>query len=62
MGVGEKPKNYDLADWVLGHFNKEDRETVDEAADKAIRAIGMMMSGDVDGAMNEFNRKVQSQE
>ena len=24
IGVGEKPKDYDLVDWVLGHFSKED--------------------------------------
>lgn len=62
MGVGEKPKNYDLADWVLGHFNKEDRAGIDEAADKAVRAVEMMIRGDVDNAMNEFNRKVQIDE
>lgn len=62
MGVGEKPKNYDLADWVLGHFTKEDRSAIDEAADKAVRAVEMIMRGDVDHAMNEFNRKVQVEE
>ena len=30
MGVGEKPAEYDLVDWVLGHFTKEDRKAVDE--------------------------------
>ena len=59
MGVGEKPKNYDLADWVLGHFNKEERAAVDEAVIKAVRAVEMMLTGEIDGAMNEFNRKVQ---
>lgn len=62
MGVGEKPKNYDLADWVLGHFNKEERKAVDEAARKAVRAVEMMMNDDVDAAMNEFNRKVQAED
>ena len=26
IGVGEKPKKYDLADYVLGHFSKAERE------------------------------------
>lgn len=61
MGVGEKPKNYDLADWVLGHFSKEDRTAINDAAEKAVRAVEMMICGDVDRAMNEFNRKVQTE-
>jgi peptidyl-tRNA hydrolase, PTH1 family len=28
IGVGEKPKGYDLADYVLGHFSKDENETV----------------------------------
>lgn len=61
IGVGEKPKNYDLADWVLGHFSKEDRTAINDAAEKAVRAVEMMICGDVDRAMNEFNRKVQTE-
>lgn len=62
MGVGEKPKNYDLADWVLGRFNKEERATVEEAAAKAVRAVALMLTEGVDAAMNEFNCKVQPKE
>ena len=36
MGVGEKPAHYDLADYVLGHFQKADRELVEEAMDREI--------------------------
>lgn len=31
VGVGEKPKGWDLADHVLGHFNKEDQAKVEDA-------------------------------
>ncbi|TCL61047.1 PTH1 family peptidyl-tRNA hydrolase [Kineothrix alysoides] len=58
IGVGEKPKNYDLADWVLGHFNKEEKAAVDEALDKAVKALEIMLTDGTDTAMNEFNRKV----
>lgn len=61
IGVGEKPKDYDLADWVLGHFNKEDRTAVDEAVKKAVQAVEMTLRDGIDAAMNEFNRKVQGQ-
>ena len=30
IGVGEKPKGYDLADYVLGHFSKAERELMEE--------------------------------
>lgn len=57
MGVGEKPKNYDLADYVLGHFSKEERPIMDESVKDACKAIEMMINDDTDGAMNIFNKK-----
>lgn len=61
MGVGEKPKGYDLADYVLGHFTRDERMIMDEAAKAATEAIRMMMAGDVDRAMNAFNKKASQQ-
>ena len=61
MGVGEKPKGYDLADYVLGHFTADERKIMNESAKKAAEAIRMMMAGDVDKAMNEFNKKSTQQ-
>ncbi len=57
MGVGEKPKGYDLADYVLGHFTSDERKVMNEAAKTATEAIRMMMAGDVDKAMNQYNKK-----
>ena len=57
MGVGEKPKGYDLADYVLGYFSAGERKTMDDAAKRAVEAIRMMIAQDVDAAMNAFNRK-----
>ena len=62
VGVGEKPKKYDLADFVLGHFSKEERELMEEGYQNAIRAIEMIVTGKVDAAMNEYNRKVKPKE
>ena len=58
MGVGEKPKVWDLADYVLGHFSPQEREVMEEAVERAADAIRMMVAEDADAAMNDFNRKV----
>lgn len=57
MGVGEKPKGWDLADYVLGHFTGDERKVMDEAAGRAVDAIRMMITEDADVAMNHFNKK-----
>ena len=57
MGVGEKPKGYDLADYVLGHFTQNERELMDKAAVDAVNAIEGIVAGDVDKVMNAFNKK-----
>lgn len=55
MGVGGKPQGADLADYVLGHFRKEERDVMDESAKRAAEAIEMMMTDGPDMAMNRFN-------
>lgn len=62
VGVGEKPKGYDLADYVLGHFSKAEREKMEEGYDKAIDAIKLFLQDEMDQAMNLYNRKVKSEE
>jgi PTH1 family peptidyl-tRNA hydrolase len=57
VGVGEKPKGYDLADFVLSHFSQDEKEAVYSGMIKASNAVEMMIAGDVDAAMTEFNRK-----
>lgn len=58
IGVGEKPGGYDLADYVLGHFSKEEQILMKEGIEKAVSAAGLILKGEIDRAMNEFNRKV----
>lgn len=55
VGTGAKPEGWDLADWVLSRFSKEDRELVDSAIVRAADAIGVIMTDGVDMAMNRFN-------
>lgn len=59
VGVGEKPKQYDLADYVLGHFSKEERAIVEEGYCKAVSAIELMVNGEIETAMNDYNKKVK---
>lgn len=59
MGVGENPQGRDLADYVLGHFTKTDREVMDESAQNAAAAIEVMITQGPDAAMNLYNKKVQ---
>jgi PTH1 family peptidyl-tRNA hydrolase len=59
VGVGEKPKDWDLADYVLGYFSEEDRKELKEVTGSVIQAAVLMMQGDADKAMNDFNAKKQ---
>ena len=56
MGVGAKPHpDYNLADWVLGHFKKEDGEKLEQCFNNAVTALELMVDGKTDQAMNKFN-------
>ncbi len=55
VGIGEKPERMDLADYVLGRFSPEMRKLVDEGIDKAAEAVNIMISQDINAAMNKFN-------
>lgn len=57
VGVGEKPKNWDLADFVLSPFSGEERELVDEGIRHGADALELILQDDIDGAMNRYNRK-----
>ena len=62
VGVGEKPKNWDLADYVLSPFSKEERTQVDEAIRHAADALEMILQDDIDSAMNKYNKKTPVKE
>lgn len=59
VGVGEKPQGWDLADYVLGRFSDEDRSAVETAIANAVEAAVLMMQGQADKAMNDYNAKKQ---
>ena len=60
IGVGEKPAEWDLVDYVLSRFSKEEQAEMDEAFDRAAQAAAKLLSEDVDRVMNEFNTRRES--
>lgn len=56
LGVGAKPHpDYDLGDWVLTSFKKEDFPALKDAMEKACDAVKLIVSGGTDKAMNLYN-------
>ena len=57
VGVGKKPKEWDMVDWVLGHFEGDDAAVIKESVENAADAVVEIMDNGVDSAMNRFNGK-----
>lgn len=56
LGVGDKPHpDYDMADWVLGKPQGEDRKAVDDAVKRAAQAVECYIKEGPDRAMGKFN-------
>lgn len=56
VGVGEKPHpDYDMADWVLGKLQGEDKKAVDAAVKRAADAVECLIREGPDRAMSRYN-------
>ena len=56
VGVGGKPPpDYDMADWVLGKLQGEDKKVMDEAVKRAADAIECFLKDGPQKAMNRYN-------
>lgn len=56
VGVGAKPHpDYNLADWVLSAFKKDELEELKKAIAKATEVLPYMLDGEIDKAMNKAN-------
>lgn len=56
LGIGDKPHpDYELADYVLSDFSKEDAVSVKKAMENACDALELMVDGNIDSAMNKFS-------
>lgn len=59
LGVGTKPDCYsDLVDWVLSVPSPADQAKISARFPDAADAVGMIVKGDIDGAMNRCNGTV----
>ena len=56
IGVGEKPRpEYDLADWVLSNFTKDELTGIHDVAGHCLEIVELIIKGQVDKAMNQYN-------
>lgn len=57
VGVGEKPAEWDLADYVLARFDREDEPVIRDALEKASKACETIIQEGFEHAMNQFNKR-----
>lgn len=56
VGVGNKPHpDYDLADWVLSNFPKDQGNNLQKALETTSKAITEIVTKGIDSAMNKYN-------
>ena len=55
VGAGHKPEGWDLADYVLGRFPKDELPTMRETVAKAVDACEEIVRTGADKAMNIYN-------
>ena len=56
VGIGAKPHpDYDLADWVLTPFSKDELKKLRDVAAECCDAIELITAGNIDEAMNRHN-------
>ncbi len=56
VGVGEC-QNGDMVAHVLGRYDSQDRQRVDDSFEKVIGAVELFLEGQLDSAMNKYNVK-----
>jgi PTH1 family peptidyl-tRNA hydrolase len=62
IGVGEKPKGWDLADYVLSRAAGEEQALMQDSFAQTEEAVRVILTDGADAAMNRFNTKVQKAE
>ena len=55
LGVGKKPPEWDLADWVLSKIPTEDQKPLFSAMENACEALPLILTGAADKAMEKYN-------
>ena len=56
VGCGKKPHpDYDLADWVLSEFKKDELKALEPALSNACKALELLLDNNIEKAMNLYN-------
>ena len=56
IGIGAKPSpDWDLADWVLSRFSKDEGKQLEQMFENAAAAVELIVEGRIDRAMNLYN-------
>ena len=53
--MGQKPQGWDLEDWVLGNFSRQDAELLKPCLGICREAASLIMIGKIDEAMGKCN-------
>lgn len=59
VGVGNKPDGWDLADYVLGRFSRDEEPVVRLALGRVSHACTDLLVYGMEYTMNQYNRKVE---
>lgn len=57
IGIGPLPPGEDAAEYVLSPFPREERPVFKQSLIKARDALNLILSGDIDDAMNKYNTR-----
>jgi PTH1 family peptidyl-tRNA hydrolase len=57
IGLGPLPDGEDAVDYVLSSFDKAEESSLEEGLKKAREALEMILSGEVERAMNTYNHR-----
>ena len=55
IGVGEKPKQYNLSDYILSGFSNAENLLLNDSISRSFEALKLIIHGDLEKAMNKFN-------
>jgi PTH1 family peptidyl-tRNA hydrolase len=56
IGIGRPLHSWEVTQYVLSPFSREEKEVVDSALVRALRALEEIVAGNITAVMNEYNR------
>jgi len=58
VGIGEKPENWELSDYVLSRFSQDERDGIIQGITLAGDAVCAILTDGITAAMNKYNQRV----